>query len=399
MNTDKKTILMVDDSTIYLEMMSVMIGDAYDLKFATDGQKALNILRNEGNISLVLLDLGMPYMSGTEFLIEAKKDDAIKDVPVIVLAKADDNEAACLNLGAVDFIKKPFPLRADVLEKIENALSSDKSSGGIDLDSYINALFSEYQTVYLIDAKTYKYDSVSEDDKYRSLGLNFAGENFFDAFTSNVKEVVYKDDLDTVIKTFEKESFIAAMESQQGITLDYRIMINGEPKHYRLKAMLVPDKEPQIIIGIACMEEEVVGMEKLYSFRDNAANYANIAQSLASDYMCIYFVHLASNRFIEYSSVAEYSKLRLAKSGENFFTFALKSFVEGVNPIDKERVAHRFTRENVIKTVNEHKAFTISFRLTFEDSDEYVFLKATKLVKDGIEYLVVGISNIDAQIN
>ena len=74
MNTDKKTVLMVDDSTINLEMMSVMIGDVYNLKFATDGQKALSLLKNEDDISLVLLDLSMPYMSGTEFLAEAKKE-------------------------------------------------------------------------------------------------------------------------------------------------------------------------------------------------------------------------------------------------------------------------------------------------------------------------------------
>lgn len=401
MNQDieKKTVLMVDDSTVYLEMMSVMIGDVYDLKFATDGQKALHLLKQEKDISLILLDLSMPYMSGTEFLVEAKKDPELKDIPVIVLAAADDNEAACLNIGAVDFIKKPFPLRNDVLNKIEAALNSENKTRGIDLDSYINALFSEYQTVYLINAQDYSYDSISADENYRSLGLEMKGSDFFEAFLDKAKSVIYKDDLEHLVNTFNKERFMAAMYAKQGVTLDYRLLIDGTPKHYRLKAMLVPDVNPQIIIGIACMEEEVIGMETLYSFRDNASNYATIAQSLASDYICIYYVHLASNRFIEYSSVADYAKLRLAKSGDNFFIFALKSFIEGVNPIDKERVARQFTRENVIKTIDSHKAFNISFRLTFEDNDEYVALKATKLVNDGIEYLVVGISNIDAQMN
>ena len=115
--------------------------------------------------------------------------------------------------------------------------------------------------------------------------------------------------------------------------------------------------------------------------------------------MCIYFVHLESNRFIEYYSVPEFERLRLEKSGENFFTFGLKSFLEGVNSVDTERVTRTFTKENVLKTIDEHRAFTIAFRLTFEESDEYVSLKATKMTKDGVDYLVVGISNIDAQIN
>ena len=65
---NKKTVLMVDDSTIYLEMMAVMIGEEYNLKFATSGEKALRMLKSEKNISLILLDLIMPYMSGAEFL-------------------------------------------------------------------------------------------------------------------------------------------------------------------------------------------------------------------------------------------------------------------------------------------------------------------------------------------
>ena len=390
---------MADDSTINLEMISVMVGDVYNLKFATDGQKALDIVRRDKDIDLVLLDMIMPYMSGTEFLIEAKKDPELKNIPVIALTTSEDNEAACLNLGAVDFIKKPFPIRTAVLAKIENALNSTQKSTGFELDSYINALFSEYQTVYLIDAVNDSYESISEDENIISLNLPTKGENFFEDFRENAKKVVYPEDCEYMMNAFDKDTLITTLRSNQGFAMDYRLSIGGEPKHYRLKAMLVPDENPQIIIGIISTEEEIIGMETLYAFRNDARNYASIAQALAQDYMCIYYVHLASNRFIEYTCVPEYEPLQLEKSGDNFFTFGLKSFLRGVNPVDTERVTHQFTKENVLKTIEEHKAFTIQFRLTFEESDEYVSLKATKLINDGIEYLVVGISNIDAQMN
>jgi len=396
-NDNKKKILVVDDSTIYLEMMGVLIGDVYDLKYATDGAKALNMLKNEKDVALVLLDLVMPYMSGAEFLAQVKKDGELKNIPVIVLASSDDNEAACLNLGAVDFIKKPFPVRSAVLAKIENALSNKNAAKGIDFDSYVNALFSEYQTVYLVDAVSNSYDSISEDENYKSLNLKQRGENFYEDVLTTIKRVIYPEDRDLILNAFDKETFLTAVQS--GLAMSCRIVINGAPKHYRIKAMYVPDENPQIIIGIANTEEEVVGMETLKALRNDPRTFADIAQSLVSDFMCIYYVHLESNRFIEYSSVAEYERLRLQKEGDNFFAFGLKSFIEGVNPVDKSRVTRQFTKENVLKTINEHKAFSIQFRLTFEDSDAYVSLKAVKLVKNGVEYLVVGIRNIDAQMN
>ena len=397
---DKKTILMVDDSTVYLEMMSVTIGNDYELKFATDGQKALHMLENEKDISLILLALQMPYMSGIEFLMELKKNDAIKDIPVIALTTAEDNEAACLCLGAVDYVKKkPFPMRSVLVEKIEKALNSNRGLQEVNLDSYINSLFSEYSTVFLIDAQDFSFDSFSEDENYRPLHLKQRGSNFFDFINNTIAEYVFEEDRAKLYDIFDKDKFEADMHAQKSLSTDFRLCIKGKLLHYHMKAMLVPDEKQQIMIGISDAEETAIAMETLHAFREDKGSYARVAQALAADYMCIYYVHLASNSFIEYSSIPAYSTLRLAKSGENFFTFALKSFIEGVNPIDTERVARQFTRENVLETINKYGAFTISFRLTFEDNDAYVALKATKLVNDGAEYLVVGISNIDAQMN
>ena len=399
-NTDKKTrILVVDNNTIYLEMISVMLGDEYKLEFADDGHKALDMLRADKDIALIITALHMPYMSGIELLMEVKKGNDIKDVPVIVLTEPDDNEAACLSLGAVDFIKKkPFPMHSVVIEKIEKALKSKQNTQAIDLDSYINTLFSEYQTVYLINVNDFSFDSFSEDENYRSLNLKQRGADFFSAIGPTIINSVYEEDHDFMLAAFEKEAFMKAMQVNMGLSLKCRLFVNNKPIHYSIKAMLIPDSSPQIIIGIKNSDEEVSGMEALYAFRDDKRNDALIAEALASDYMCIYYVHLTSNRFVEYRSIPEYAVLRLEKSGENFFTFALKSFIEGVNPIDKDRVARQFTRENVINTINEAGAFTTSFRLTFEESDAYVALKATKLINNGEEYLVVGINNIDAQV-
>ena len=77
---------MIDDNTINSEMIAFMIGDDYNLKFATDGLRGLSVLRENKDISLILLDLIMPNMNGREFLVEVKKNPETMDIPVPSLA-------------------------------------------------------------------------------------------------------------------------------------------------------------------------------------------------------------------------------------------------------------------------------------------------------------------------
>jgi len=76
---------------------------------ATGGQAALDIICKQ-EIDLVLLDVTLPEMDGTQVLTELKSRDETKSLPVIMIASLDatENLIRCLELGADDFISKPF---------------------------------------------------------------------------------------------------------------------------------------------------------------------------------------------------------------------------------------------------------------------------------------------------
>ena len=95
---DEKNI--VDALKIYLE------SPEYELLEAYDGQQALEICRNH-TLDLILLDLMMPVMDGIEAMKEIRKTS---NVPIIILsAKSEDADKVMgLNLGADDYITKPF---------------------------------------------------------------------------------------------------------------------------------------------------------------------------------------------------------------------------------------------------------------------------------------------------
>ena len=126
----KRTIMIVDDEFINQEILKAILGNDYDILTASNGKEALDILHQDiiPPISLIMLDINMPVMDGLEFLKIIKAEDNFKKIPIIVLTVEKDNELKSLELGAADFIKKPYDvpeiIRARVKRTIE--LSEDR---------------------------------------------------------------------------------------------------------------------------------------------------------------------------------------------------------------------------------------------------------------------------------
>ena len=120
----KRLVLVADDEMINREILREALQEDYEVICAEDGEKALAAVReNATQLSLVLLDLMMPGMSGTQVLQEMKNDSELANIPVIVLTADQESEIECLSLGAADFIPKPYPkkdiIQARILRTIE----------------------------------------------------------------------------------------------------------------------------------------------------------------------------------------------------------------------------------------------------------------------------------------
>lgn len=102
-------ILVVDDIPSNVHVLSRILKDDYDIYFATDGEKALDLVQLRMP-DLVLLDIMMPGMDGFEVCSRIKSDPATHDIPVIFIsAKSEvEDETHGLEVGAIDFITKPI---------------------------------------------------------------------------------------------------------------------------------------------------------------------------------------------------------------------------------------------------------------------------------------------------
>ncbi len=106
---DRQRILVVDDSEFNRKVLIEVLKDEYDTIEASNGREALDIInKNPATISLVLLDILMPEMTGLEVLRTLNDTGISSLIPVILITAADSEEEYGLNLGAVDFITKPF---------------------------------------------------------------------------------------------------------------------------------------------------------------------------------------------------------------------------------------------------------------------------------------------------
>ncbi|MBS0031111.1 response regulator [Chitinophaga sp. 22321] len=119
-------ILMVDDDAedrdiLQFSMESVNATDT--VCFAENGEQALTLLNNHYPLTnipmLIILDLNMPRMNGTETLRNLKSDERFKNIPVIIYSTSINpfEKEKCMELGAHSFITKPISYQ----ESLENA--------------------------------------------------------------------------------------------------------------------------------------------------------------------------------------------------------------------------------------------------------------------------------------
>lgn len=125
------TILIVDDQPTNIHVLAALLKKDYRILTATRGEKALELAAQPPQPDLILLDIVMPEMDGHEICFRLKNAEATKSIPIIfvtALGEEQDEEHG-LNLGAADYITKPFSpaiVRARVRNQINLKLRTDR---------------------------------------------------------------------------------------------------------------------------------------------------------------------------------------------------------------------------------------------------------------------------------
>jgi len=113
-------VLIVDDDFINRKLLQTLLKknpEVTEMLEAENGSDALDKLKKESDINLILLDIMMPIVDGVEFLKIFRSDMANSHIPVIVLSTDDSRKTEVFDNGANDFLRKPIK-EADLFAKI-----------------------------------------------------------------------------------------------------------------------------------------------------------------------------------------------------------------------------------------------------------------------------------------
>lgn len=180
----KASILIVDDVASNIAILHEFLQDDYKIKAAKSAKEALSVLQGDDKIDLILLDIEMPEMDGYELCKILKNDSLTNSIPVIfVTARAEiEDEEYGFNLGAVDYIVKPFHpsiVKMRVKTHIQLKLKSDMLEEISMYDGLTNIFNRRYFDEHY---KKFHKEALREN---KTLGILMLDVDFFKLYNDN----------------------------------------------------------------------------------------------------------------------------------------------------------------------------------------------------------------------
>ena len=273
------------------------------------------------------------------------------------------------------------------------------AAGKVPFASIAQALAADYFSIYYVDIETDRFIEYSADTSYDSLGIEKEGGDFFNLSRRNILRVVHPEDHDKILSAFTKEKLLSELSRTGTFTLNYRLMFGDQVNYVAMKATrMVDPNDPHIVIGVNNINAQLERDQAYEKAKRDSVTFASIAEALAADYFSIYYVDTETDRFIEYSADAEYDSLGIEKEGEDFFNLSRKNIARVVHPEDLDKILSAFTKENLLAELEKTGTFTLNYRLMFGNQVNYVAMKATRLSDENDHHIVIGVNNINAQI-
>jgi two-component system, cell cycle sensor histidine kinase and response regulator CckA len=202
------TVLIVDDTEMNIDILVGALDQDYNISVAMDGESALQTV-TENPPDLILLDIMMPNMNGYQVCEKLKSEDKTRDIPIIFLTalSEEQDEVRGLQLGAVDYIIKPFNPEL-VKAKVRNHLELKRHRDPLEVrrslsciskkwnskEIVMNALDALKPVIMIIDDEENVIDILVETlkDTY-DISVAMDGESALQAITENPPDLILLD--------------------------------------------------------------------------------------------------------------------------------------------------------------------------------------------------------------
>ena len=277
------------------------------------------------------------------------------------------------------------------------AVIKDGENARMNYAQIAKALSADYVNLYYVNLNTEKYTEYSPDAAHEDLALERHGENFFASSREDAKEHLYKDDQEYFISAFTRENVEHFLDTQGAFTLTYRLLMNGVPTYVNMKAVRMQGDRSHIIIGVNNVDTQMRQKEELERIEAEKTTYSRI-EALTQGFICIYTVDPITNHYVEYSATGGYAGLDLPKMGDDLFARSREESLRYVYPEDVAKFQTLFNRERMLEEIGKNGFYSFQYRMLLDGEPTYVNMKAALVEERDGPQLIIGVSNIDAQV-
>ena len=263
--------------------------------------------------------------------------------------------------------------------------------------AFAMALSRDVKNIYYVDLETDSYRAYASDGAYGLREIETGGSDFFNECQSEIQKIVWRADWERVANALNKKVLLAALAEHGSFSMDYRLVIDGAARYYRMKAIPAETGEGfrHVIVGVSDVDAQITHAQRTLAEQQNLSSFPRISQALAQDYFIIYYVDVETDYFIEYSAGDDFSRIGIEKQGEDFFNLSRRNLPRFVCAEDVPGFLEVFTKEHILHEVDTRGSFSITYRMMLDGEPKYVMMKAARLDE---RHIVIGTSNVNAEV-
>ena len=155
----------------------------------------------------------------------------------------------------------------DIDEEMQQRRAAERMQEEQTAYARVNALTGDYLCIYVVDPVSGHYREFSASSAFERFALAEEGEDFFADSVTQGRSVVFREDLNRFLTSFNKENILDEIGRNGIFTLSYRLLLEGKPTYVQLKAAMVQEKEgARLIVGINDIDAQV-RQEEAYAQR------------------------------------------------------------------------------------------------------------------------------------
>ena len=270
----------------------------------------------------------------------------------------------------------------------------------LDFGKLVHALSTGYERIFYIDPESNCYREYSSPGKYADLRLIRSGEDFFADAAQEIAQHVYEGDRVRLGKALRRKTLLASLKKQEFFTIIYQYIENDMPRYHTLKAVYADDDGKRfLVIGVRDVDEQIRAARRFGERSGFTPDFTGLAKALSRDIESIYYVDVETDDYLEYVSEGSYELLEIETSGKNFFDECQRNIQQSVFSDDWEKVANAMDKATLLKALRKRGSFSMDYRLVIEGQPTYYRMKIIPAETGGFRHIIIGVSNVDAQIS